>query len=74
MIAIYGQDYCSYTRRAIDLCIEKNIPYEYHNMDNVKKQEMMKTYQSKTIPIVLVNSMFIGGYTELCAWVKKTRL
>lgn len=70
---IYGKDHCPYTQNAKKLLQSKGIPFEYHPMDNsqhrMRRGRMVKQglipSTHMTVPIVMSNGRFIGGYDDL---------
>lgn len=69
---IYGASWCPYCNKARELLDDKNIPYIYYDIEDLKlnKQELQKKLRPwigdySTIPIIFYGDMFIGGFSSL---------
>ena len=68
MFTIYGRTYCKYCRKAKELLDSLDQSYIYINIDDdgpIEAVEHIKASGWKTVPMVVVEGKFIGGYTEL---------
>lgn len=73
MYIIYGAEWCDSCIKAKNLLNEKNIPYEFKDVDKSDISEefkiILESCENSSIPkIIKVNagfSEFIGGYKEL---------
>lgn len=64
MITIYGATWCPYCVKAKELCEERNIPFEYIDVDELEEPDE-RVNPAKPIPQIYDGDTFIGGYTEL---------
>lgn len=66
MIKIYSTAFCGFCTKAKELLDEMNIPYEDINIyEDSDGMEVMREMEFTTVPQILVEDMWIGGYTEL---------
>lgn len=70
---VYGASYCGYCRLSIDLLKEKGEQYRYVDMSEYKL-ELFSILQPmignhRTIPIIFHRGNFIGGYSQLKAFL-----
>ena len=69
IVNIFGASWCSYCKKAIDLCTEKGVNYTYHDIDNEAALDILMSLQGNftTVPQIFIDADFrhIGGYTEL---------
>ena len=77
-VLVFGKSSCVYCKAAIKYLQENNIPYKYYKIDkyyniffkileklNKKSPDILYDSNHKTIPIIFINSKFIGGYSDL---------
>lgn len=69
-VIIYGKDNCSWCAAAQSLCARQKVPYIYIKMEHMNKYDreyLLTTIApgAKTVPIILHNDKWIGGYTDL---------
>lgn len=69
---LYTWTYCPFCQRAKALLDEKGIEYVEHVMDAEPEEldAIKRKYQHDTVPIILLDGDFIGGFTELTAALK----
>jgi len=67
MIKIYTSNWCSYCNAAKNLLNELNLEYEEINIEekNISRSDLQKLSGGYTIPQILINGEFIGGFNEL---------
>lgn len=67
MIEIYGQENCSWCTKARLLCDDQNLQYRYFTIGkDVTKQWLLERFPGvKTVPVVVVDNKWIGGFLEL---------
>jgi len=66
MIKIYSTAFCGFCTKAKELLDEMNIPYEDINIyEDADAMEVMREMEFTTVPQILVEDMWIGGYVEL---------
>ena len=72
MISIYGKDFCPYCDRAVALCEQKGLEFEYKKLGrDFTREDLMETFPgARTFPQIIFNGEKIGGYTELVEQVK----
>lgn len=73
-VTIYGRENCSWCSKAKDLASNllqsqavDNYEYIDYQKENLSADELSKIAgtQVKTVPIILLDGNYIGGYTEL---------
>lgn len=66
-IEIYTKDNCGYCVRAKSLLTTKNVPFtQYHIGKDVTRDEVIAKFPHvRTVPIVLIDDVFLGGFTDL---------
>ncbi len=72
-IIIYTTQTCMYCNLAKQILKEKKLNFTEINVENdlnVFKSLITKT-NHKTVPQIFINDTFIGGYTDLCDFLKK---
>lgn len=70
---IYGKDWCVYCNRAKQLLEEKNIEYEYINIEEDEKLlAKMKeiSNNASTVPQIVLDETFVGGFDNLREYFK----
>ena len=66
MIKIYSTDFCGFCTKAKELLDEMNIPYEAINIyEDADAMETMREMEFATVPQILIDDVWIGGYVEL---------
>ena len=75
-VEVYSTAQCPYCVMAKQLLDRKGISYTEIrvDLDPVKRQEMMKKSQRRTVPQIFINNEAIGGYTDLVAIDRKQGL
>jgi glutaredoxin len=67
-IVIYGKSNCSYCKLAERALQQKSIPYQYKSADAPEVvQHLIENVSPsiRSVPVVLVDGVYIGGYEEL---------
>ena len=67
-IKIYGKPNCSYCTDSKQFLDEKGIDYQYVDIEEGlgQREMLLEKYPSvKTVPVIEVDGVWIGGYTEL---------
>lgn len=74
IVEIYSKDNCGYCTSAINLLRSKNIKFTEEKLGVHFTTEMIseKFPTAKTFPIIVVDGMYIGGYSALTEEIKKT--
>ena len=74
-IVIYGQENCGWCEKAKQLLDSVSVGYTYYDIHNdgvdIETLVTKTAPGAKTVPIVVTNDTWIGGYTELKAHVEK---
>ena len=66
MIKIYSTAFCAFCTKAKELLDEMNIPYEDINIyEDADAMETMREMEFTTVPQILIEDMWVGGYVEL---------
>jgi len=71
-ITLYGKSNCSYCKLAERYLQNHNIPYDYisANVPEVTTYLVENVSDKiRSVPVVLVNGLYIGGYEELQKYV-----
>jgi glutaredoxin len=72
-INIYGRPNCSGCEAAKTLLDRKGWDYTYHNMMEMKPydaQHVLNESGMRSVPIVKVDDIYIGGYDQLEAYIR----
>lgn len=66
---IYTWTYCPFCVRAKELLDKRGVAYDEHVMDgkDADLEAVKRQYNHGTVPIVLLDGEFIGGFSELSA-------
>jgi glutaredoxin 3 len=66
---LYTWSYCPYCVRAKDLLTRRGVAFTEHVMDGKDREldQVKARYGHSTVPIVLLDGQFVGGYRELAA-------
>lgn len=74
-IVIYGKEDCRYCKNAVDLVREHNLPHKYYDVENDGVDIQVLTIKTapgaRTVPIVIIDDVWIGGYEELVKYIKQ---
>lgn len=75
-VIVYTNDNCPYCRMAKELLSQRHIAYEEIriDLDDSKKEEMMRLSNRRTVPQIFINDQSIGGYDDLAALAKSGKL
>lgn len=68
MYKIYGKNWCVFCDRAKKLLKEKELPFEYYNIEEDSEAFNYASSNSngqKTVPYIFRDEVFIGGFDEL---------
>jgi len=66
MITIYGRPSCPFCEAAKGMCQTLGAEYEYKLVSDVSEEheKLVEKYNHHTVPLIMVNGTFIGGFTE----------
>jgi glutaredoxin 3 len=73
-IKIYGKTNCVHCDNAKSLLDRMNVPYEYTLVETPEAKQMLFEAVSphiRTVPVVVVDGVWIGGYTELYSYINE---
>jgi glutaredoxin 3 len=67
MYYIYTKDNCGYCVSAKTLLKQKNLEYtEYKIPEDISREQVMEKFPGiRTVPVILEDEKFIGGFSEL---------
>jgi glutaredoxin 3 len=69
MYILYGAKNCRFCTMAIKLLDDHNVKYIYNDITENKTQMLdslaKRTGNKRTVPLVFVDNVFIGGYYDL---------
>lgn len=81
---IFYNEWCGFSRRALDLLREKNLSFKGYQVDKIKgkmprlldslisKKNLTNFDENhKTVPIIFKGGNFIGGYEDLVRYLDK---
>lgn len=80
VVLIFGKEGCSWCKRATDECFKFNQVYEYYDIHKDLTDEAflhlfgVAAPYARSVPIVIINGVWIGGFTELKQWLHNGRL
>jgi len=76
IITLYTRPGCSLCEKAKSLLEKNGFFYDEYDIDKgTTKQDLLESYPSiKTLPVVFVNDVMIGGYHQLVDVLEKERL
>jgi glutaredoxin 3 len=75
-IKVYTTRLCSYCATAKKLLEKKGVSYsEIHvDQDQDRMAEMIQRSQQRSVPQIFINNVHVGGFDELSALERKSRL
>ncbi len=75
-VVIYTKENCPYCRMAKDLLSSRRIAFEEIriDLDDNKRDEMLRLSNRRTVPQIFINDQSIGGYDDLAALAKSGKL
>lgn len=75
-IIIYTKDHCPYCHLAKELLSARHIAFEEIriDLDEAKRDEMIRLSNRRTVPQIFINDQPIGGYDDLAALAKSGKL
>jgi glutaredoxin len=74
MVLIYGNQLCTWCKKAKKLAIDYNLKYEWLDTDIDTNLNELKTKlpDAKTIPQIWWNGKYIGGYEDFVTEIQNT--
>lgn len=75
-VIVYSKADCPYCLLAKQLLSERKVPFEEIriDLDESKRDEMVRLSQKRTVPQIFINHKPIGGYDDLAALAKSGKL
>lgn len=75
-VVIYTKENCPYCRMAKELLSNHHVSYEEIriDLDDAKRDEMVRLSNRRTVPQIFINELSIGGYDDLAALAKSGKL
>jgi glutaredoxin 3 len=75
-VTIYTTEQCPYCHMAKDLLKSRNITFDEIriDLDDQKREEMMRLSNRRSVPQIFINGTSIGGYDDLAALTKAGKL
>lgn len=75
-VIVYSKENCPYCRLAKELLKSRNVAFEEIriDLDESKREEMMRLSNRRTVPQIFINDQSIGGYDDLAALAKSGKL
>lgn len=75
-VVVYSKDNCPYCRLAKDLLSSRQVAFEEIriDLDDSKRDEMIRLSNRRTVPQIFINDQSIGGYDDLAALAKSGKL
>jgi glutaredoxin 3 len=75
-VVVYSKETCPYCDLAKELLSARQIPYEEIriDLDDNKRDEMIRLSNKRTVPQIFINDQPIGGYDDLAALAKSGKL
>lgn len=66
-LEIYTKDNCSYCEQAKVLLDINELSYKQHKIgENITREEVMAKFPNvRTVPLIVIDEKYIGGYNEL---------
>jgi glutaredoxin 3 len=75
-VIVYSKANCPYCVLAKELLTQRHIAFEEVriDLDDSKREEMMRLSNRRTVPQIFINDQSVGGYDDLAALVKSGKL
>jgi GrxC family glutaredoxin len=75
-VEVYTTTYCPYCRAAEALLDKKKVDYKKIDVthDPELKRRMMEEFSWRTVPIIIIDDKVIGGYDQLAALERTSKL
>ena len=78
-VNIFSKSYCGYCKKAIQLIQDYNITPMVTELDSVENGEQIhnnlkKNTKQKTVPLIFIDDVFIGGYDVLLGFHNQNKL
>ena len=75
-VVLYSKPNCSFCNKAKNLLNFHNILYDEKILDiDFTREYILSLYsQAKTFPVVVIDGVYIGGFTELQEYIKNNSM
>lgn len=75
-VEVYTSTYCAYCHAAKGFLKNKGVEFMEIDLtsDHELRIELVEKHKWRTVPIIIINDNFIGGYDELVALERKGEL
>lgn len=75
-VIMYTTEQCPYCHMAKELLKARQVAYEEIrvDLDDSKRDEMIRLSNRRTVPQIFINDQSIGGYDDLAALAKSGKL
>jgi glutaredoxin 3 len=75
-VRVYATSWCGYCRAAKRLLAERGIPFEEIDLtsDDAERARVQARWGWSTVPVIVVDEVLLGGYSELAALDRKGEL
>lgn len=75
IVEIYGKPNCSYCTKAKNVLEQNEIKYVYNEVGtDITVNELKEKFEGvKSVPVVVINNKWIGGYDQLVEYLQETR-
>ncbi|OGT35482.1 MAG: glutaredoxin 3 [Gammaproteobacteria bacterium RIFCSPHIGHO2_12_FULL_37_14] len=75
-IILYTKESCPYCRLAKELLNARKLAFEEIriDLDEAKREEMVRLSNRRTVPQIFINGQAIGGYDDLVTLTKSGKL
>ena len=75
-VIVYSKEQCPYCVLAKNLLTARGVSFEEIriDLDESRREEMIRLSQRRTVPQIFINDQPIGGYDDLAALAKSGKL
>ena len=75
-VVVYTKENCPYCRMAKELLSSRQVAYEEVriDLDEDRKEEMIRLSNRRTVPQIFINDQSIGGYDDISTLAKSGKL
>lgn len=72
-IGIYSREGCTYCDLAKSLLEDHGLKYTEQTVETPDEKVQLKTLypEARTLPVIIIDGEWIGGYTNLVDWIRK---
>jgi len=67
IVEVWGTEHCVFCKKAIELLVQKQADYSYIDMENYPMKFASLFPGAKTVPQIIVDGKWVGGYGDLAA-------